>query len=72
MIAIAGNLRPKNLNLPKFEAFEYKSGSAGRNDSDPFELRGVVYEEDPVKLQQMMDETDRKREAFHRKQLYGA
>jgi len=36
------------------------------NNSNIWGIRGIIYEEDPVKLQAIMDETDRKREALRR------
>jgi hypothetical protein len=64
---ITGNVRPKAIAPPRgMRPYEGEPQSSKvQYDTDPFELRGIVYEEDPVKLQEIMDKTDREREALH-------
>jgi len=66
---ITGNIRSKGLTPPRGMRPYEGEPQTNRNQSetDPFELRGVVYEEDPVKLQEIMDKTDREREALHKR-----
>lgn len=66
---ITGTVRAKGLTPPRGMArYEgEKKADKNQSESDPFDLRGVIYEEDPVKLQEIMDRTDREREALHKR-----
>jgi hypothetical protein len=68
----SGTIRPKNINVQRID----RMGDSGtykylQSEPDAFEMRGICYETDPVKLQEIMDEADRKREALCRKLKYG-
>lgn len=70
---ITGNVRAKGLAVPRgMRPYEGERKQEKKQfETDPFEVRGVIYEEDPVKLQEIMDKTDREREALHKKLMHG-
>jgi hypothetical protein len=68
---ITGTIRSKGLTPPKAGTFHYQSKDASKYlDNNIYAMRGVVYEEDPIKLQEIMDKTDREREESHRKNKF--